>query len=129
MIPIMYIYYIDRISSAVVILPFLSLIVVNCSNFLLYFFLVPTTNVQDMVRKISIHSTFDEAVTILENVNETNWISKSTNFFFRFIQMISTLNLFIIHLCDIFALPFIYIHYLYFFASHIHSFWNESLLY
>lgn len=72
MIPIMYIYYIDRISSAVVILPFLSLIVVNCSNFLLYFFLVPTTNVQDMVRKISIHSTFDEAVTILENVNETN---------------------------------------------------------
>ncbi|VDK80472.1 unnamed protein product [Litomosoides sigmodontis] len=36
---------------------------------------VPTTNVQDMVRKISVQSTFygcDEAVTILENVNETN---------------------------------------------------------
>ncbi|KAK6107184.1 Ndr family protein [Brugia pahangi] len=36
---------------------------------------VPTTNVQDMIRKISVQSTFDggeEAMTVLENVNEIN---------------------------------------------------------
>ncbi|VDO40125.1 unnamed protein product [Brugia timori] len=36
---------------------------------------VPTTNVQDMIRKISVQSTFDggeEAMTVLENVNEMN---------------------------------------------------------
>lgn len=60
-------------------------------------FLVPTTNVQDMVRKISIQSTFygsDEAVTILENVNETNWIF----FLFSISYLISPLLIYMTHL-------------------------------